>query len=70
MFIETHMTENVETYAEFQMELCDLVDKAQENGLNNTLLAGILLDYRDHLKMNQCDPEVPATLNDNKGSIY
>jgi hypothetical protein len=54
------MTDQIESYAEFQMELSGLLQRAQDSGLDNALLAGILLDYRDHIKMSGNAPEIPA----------
>jgi hypothetical protein len=56
------MTNEIESYGEFQTELSELLQSAQQNGLNKALLAGILLDYRDHLKMKGNAPEVPASI--------
>jgi hypothetical protein len=54
------MTDEIESYGEFQTELSKLLQRAQKTGLDDALLAGILLDYRDHLKMKGDAPEVPA----------
>jgi hypothetical protein len=54
------MTNQIESYAEFQMELSNLLQRAKETGLDDALLAGILLDYRDHIKMSGSASEVPA----------
>jgi len=54
------MTDQIESYAEFQMELSALLRRARENGLNNAMLASILLDYRDHIKTSGDIPEIPA----------
>jgi hypothetical protein len=54
------MEDEIESYGEFQTELSELLQRAQESDLNNALLAGILLDYRDHIKMNRDAPEVPT----------
>jgi hypothetical protein len=54
------MSDKIDSYGEFQTELSELLQRSQETGLNNALLAGILLDYRDHIKMKGDAPEVPA----------
>lgn len=54
------MGDEIESYGEFQTELSELLQRAQETGLDNALLAGILLDYRDHIKMTADAPEVPG----------
>lgn len=60
---EKKMGDEIESYGEFQTELSDLLQRAQENGLDNALLAGILLDYRDHIKMKKDTPDVPTGIN-------
>jgi len=42
------------------MELSGLLQRAEDSGLDNALLTGILLDYRDQLKMSGNAPEIPA----------
>ncbi|WP_161618825.1 hypothetical protein [Haloferax sulfurifontis] len=54
------MTDEIESYGAFQSELSELLQRAEKSGLDNAMLAGILLDYRDHLKMTGDTPEVPA----------
>ncbi|MFC7130959.1 hypothetical protein [Haloferax chudinovii] len=54
------MTDEIESYGEFQIELSELLQRAKKTGLDNAMLAGILLDYRDYLKMKGNTPEVPA----------
>ncbi|WP_424007131.1 hypothetical protein [Haloferax denitrificans] len=54
------MTDEIESYGAFQLALSELLQRAEKDGLDKAMLAGILLDYRDHLKMKGDTPEVPA----------
>lgn len=63
------MTDSIESYVDFQLELAELIERAEESDLDQALIAGILLDYRDHIKMKEGTPEVSAGLNKDRQSI-
>jgi hypothetical protein len=48
---ETEMTDEIESYGEFESQLTELLQQARQGGLEPPVLAGVLLDYRDHIKM-------------------
>jgi len=54
------MTEEIESYGELEVEISTLLQRAKRGGLDTALVAGILLDYRDHVKMKKEIPELPA----------
>ena len=45
------MTDEIESYGEFESRLTELLQQARRGGLDSAMLAGVLLDYRDHIKM-------------------
>lgn len=55
------MTDEIESHAEFEMALTKLLQQAEKGGLNRGLLAGVLLDYRDHIKIRG---EIPGHSDD------
>ena len=55
------MTEEIESYGEFEARLTELLQQARQGGLDAAMLAGVLLDYRDHIKMKG---EAPGNYTD------
>ena len=51
------MAGEIDSYGEFESRLTELLQKARQGELEALVLAALLLDYRDHIKMNR---EVPG----------
>jgi hypothetical protein len=51
------MSDEIDSYAEFEQELLELVKSGSEGNLDRVLMAGVLLDYRDRLKMAHLSEE-------------
>lgn len=51
------MTDKIESYGEFESQLTELLQHARQGGLEPPILAGVLSDYRDHIKMEGDVPD-------------